>query len=98
MKSSITAKQHVDYWLKLAAEDMVVMRSNLRAKHRTYALFFGHLTLDKMLKALCAAKRVQIIKEHNLYKLANKSGLILDSMQVFQLTTITSFNIGGKIR
>ena len=96
MTSCMTAKQHVDYWLKLAAEDMAVMRSNLRAKHRTYSLFFGHLALEKMLKALCAAKRIQVIKEHNLYRLANRAGLILDTLQTSQLTTITGFNIAAR--
>ena|GEM_PF-5867210 len=53
---SLTAKQHVDYWLKGAYENMIDMRSNLRSKRRVASLFFGHLAIEKMLKALCAAK------------------------------------------
>ena len=70
----ITVKQHVDYWLKGSAENMVDMRSNMKNKRRVMALFCGHLALEKMLKALCAVRNIEVIKEHRLYNLAVKTG------------------------
>jgi len=62
----MTRKQHVDYWLKGAAENMKDMRAALKSKRRTNAMFCGHLTVEKMLKALCAVRGNRVYREHNL--------------------------------
>ena len=93
---SLTAKQHVDYWLKSASENMIDMRSNLRSKRRVAALFFGHLAIEKMLKALCAAKRTVIPFDYKLLKLAKEAGIVLSQAQEMELGIITSFNINTR--
>ena len=93
---SLTAKQHVDYWLKGSSENMIDMRSNLRNKRRVAALFFGHLAIEKMLKALCAAKRTVIPFDHKLLKLAEKANIVLSQAQEMELGVITSFNISTR--
>jgi len=93
---SLTAKQHVDYWLKGASENIIDMRSNLKSKRRVAALFFGHLAIEKMLKALCAAKRTVIPFDHKLLKLAKEAGLVLSQAQEMELGIITSFNISAR--
>jgi len=92
----ITVKQHVDYWLKGAAENMIDMRSNVKNKRRIMALFCGHLALEKMLKGLCAVRNIEVIKEHKLYNLAVKAGLNLSSAQRDELLYITTFNIEAR--
>lgn len=93
---SITVKQHVDYWLNSAAENMVDMRANIKSKRRVAALFMGHLAVEKMLKALCAAKRKPVIKEHTLLKLAKRADLELTEEQMTELSIITKFNISAR--
>jgi HEPN domain-containing protein len=93
---SLTVKQHVDFWLKSASENMVDMRSNLKSKRRVAALFFGHLAIEKTLKALCAAKQANIPFDHKLLKLAKEAGLILSIIQETELGVITSFNINAR--
>ena len=93
---SLTAKQHVDYWLKSSSENMIDMRSNLRSKRRVAALFFGHLAIEKMLKALCAAKRTVIPFNHKLLKLAKEVGIALSQAEEMELGIITSFNISAR--
>ena len=93
---SLTAKQHVDYWTKSASENMADMRANLKSKRRVAALFFGHLAIEKMLKALCAAKCTAIPYDHKLLKLAKEAGLILSQAQELELGVITSFNINAR--
>jgi HEPN domain-containing protein len=97
---SMTAKQHVDYWLKGSSESMKVMRGNIRLNNRTFAMFAGHLAIEKMLKALCAARKISIPtqggKGHNLSYIAQQCGLNLTPAQSKELETIRAFNIEGR--
>jgi len=94
----MTRKQHVDYWLHGAAESLKDMRSALKGKRRTNAMFCGHLAVEKILKALCAVRNVNIEREHKLLKLAKDSGYItvLSTTEQQELLTITSFNLEAR--
>jgi len=92
----MTAKQHVDYWLKGASENMTDMRAAFKNKRLVMSLFCGHLSIEKMLKALCAVRRIPIIREHRLQVLANQAGIILSSLQIGELINITAFNIAAR--
>jgi len=72
----MTRKQHVDYWLHGATENLKDMRSAIKSKRRTNAMFCGHLAVEKMLKALCAVRNIPIDREHKLLVLAKDSGFI----------------------
>ena len=94
----MTRKQHVDYWLHGAAENMKDMRAAINSKRGSNAIFCGHLAVEKMLKALCAVRGKRRYREHRLLKLAKESGLIgtLTSAQQEELLTITGFNIEAR--
>ena len=94
----MTRKQHVDHWLKDASESLKDMRSAMKSKRRVNALFCGHLAVEKMLKALCVAKNIQVVKEHRLHVLSDIAGLtshITDS-QRDELMIISRFNIEAR--
>jgi HEPN domain-containing protein len=60
----------------------------------SYALFFGHLAIEKILKALYAVRVQQHAPPiHNLIRLARGAGLELDETRIDTLITITAFNI-----
>ncbi|MCL1885087.1 MAG: HEPN domain-containing protein [Defluviitaleaceae bacterium] len=94
----MTRKQHVDYWLRGASENMKDMRMAIKGKRMTMAMFCGHLAVEKMLKGLCAVRNIEVWREHELVKLARKSGLdsTLSADQRKELATITSFNIEAR--
>jgi len=94
----MTRKQHVDYWLRGATENMKDMRGAIKSKRRAMAMFCGHLAVEKMLKGLCAVRNIEVWKEHELMKLAKKSGLdaTLSADQRKELATISSFNIQAR--
>lgn len=94
----MTRKQHVDYWLRSAAENMKDMRAAMKSKRRTMAMFCGHLALEKMLKALCAVRGINILREHKLLNLAKTAGLshVLSDEQEDELINISSFNIEAR--
>jgi HEPN domain-containing protein len=73
------------------------MRSLFENGHRTWALFVGHLVLEKLLKALYV-KNVsdQTPRTHNLLKIARASGLQLTEAQENFLLEVTTYNIKGR--
>lgn len=87
-------KKLIEYWLKIAKEDLKVANSLFEKKHYPQALFFGHLVLEKVLKAYY----VKIVDKnapytHNLSYLAEKCNLELDTDQEELLEDVSRFNI-----
>ena len=91
------ADEVVQHWIAMANNDYNAMIDNLAAKRYTWALFIGHLTLEKLLKA-CYVKYNQqhAIPSHNLLKIATNAGLNLSEEMQTQLVTITAFNINAR--
>ncbi|MFH1030421.1 MAG: HEPN domain-containing protein [bacterium] len=95
----INVKKIVEYWAETAEYNLGTAEFLFKGQRYPECLFFCHLTLEKMLKALVVKK----IKEHapyihNLVALAKKAGVELSSEQIDRLTTITEFNIAGRYR
>jgi HEPN domain-containing protein len=82
------------YWLTEAEEALQVADHLVEKADYSYALFFGHLAIEKMLKAIYAARIQQHAPPiHNLLRLARGAGLNLDAVRTEALITITAFNI-----
>lgn len=89
----------VNYWTNCSDEDYDTMLYLFEGNRYTYSLFFGHLSIEKLLKALYAASAADdnhVIKSHNLLLLAQKCGLELSDEQVEKLQIITQFNISAR--
>ena len=67
------------------------------SKRYNWALFIGHLVIEKLLKA-CYVRhnKEHPIFSHNLLKLALQSGIDVNDELQLQLVTITSFNINAR--
>ena len=66
-------------------------------KDYSYALFFGHLAVEKILKSLYVGnKREHAPPIHNLQRLANLTGISLDEDKTEKLILISSFNIEAR--
>jgi len=91
------ADEVVQHWIAMADNDFNAMIDNFAAKRYNWALFIGHLTLEKLLKA-CYVKfnRQHAIPSHNLLKIATNAGLNLSEEMQTQLVTITAFNINAR--
>jgi len=89
----LTRKQHVDYWIKESSENIKDMNGSIKSDRKINALICGHLVVEKMLKALSAARDVQIRKEHRLWIIAEQNGLwhTLTESQKNDLMEITRF-------
>lgn len=73
------------------------MNHLLKAKDYNWALFIGHLVIEKLLKALYV-KKVQkhAIFTHDLLRLANKIELSLTEEQEEWLDEISTFNVNAR--
>ena len=64
------------YWLTEAKEALLVADHLVEKADYSYALFFGHLAIEKALKALYAARlREHAPPIHNLLRLAKSANL-----------------------
>jgi HEPN domain-containing protein len=87
----------VAYWLTEAEEAYHVAEHLVEKGDRSYALFFGHLAVEKTLKAIYVHHRQEHAPLiHNLLRLARLSGLEPTKAQTEDLLTITAFNIEAR--
>lgn len=75
-------KRAITYWQEEAKEALQVADHLYEKQDYSYALFFGHLAIEKILKALYVARRnEQAPPVHNLVRLAEVAGLAMDSQR-----------------
>jgi HEPN domain-containing protein len=73
------------------------MNNLFDTKDYPWALFMGHLLIEKLLKA-CYVQRVgtDIPFVHDLLRLSDKAGLVVDSVKMDMLDEISTFNIKAR--
>ncbi|MBO5348333.1 MAG: HEPN domain-containing protein [Clostridia bacterium] len=89
----------MNFWIESSDEDYNVMNVLFKSKKNSYCLFFGHLAIEKLLKALYAKKNKgapYAPKSHDLLYLAEKIELDLTEEQEDLLDTITRFNMNAR--
>lgn len=85
------------YWTDEAEDALTVLDHLFEKGDYSYALFFGHLAIEKMLKALyVTVKREHAPPIHNLARLARLADIQMSKGRKEQLVLITSFNIEAR--
>ena len=85
------------YWFTEAQETLTVADHLMEKGDFSYALFFGHLVVEKELKGLHAIRQGQHAPPvHNLLRLAKAAGIEPDEAQTEVLIRITAFNIEAR--
>lgn len=83
----------VKYWLEGAEKDWQACQHLYEKGDYSQCLFWGHLVLEKLLKALIVqAMKRQAPYSHDLVLLSREAKLELSSEQKDQLNEITTFN------
>ncbi len=94
---SFDAQATGQYWLTEAEATLTVADHLMEKGDYSYALFFGHLAIEKELKGLYAIKQGQHAPPiHNLLRLAKAVGIQPDEAQTEILIRITAFNIEAR--
>ena len=87
-------KEIIEYWIKTARHDYKTMQSLFESKRYSDSLFYGHIVLEKVLKALVIQKTKEHAKPiHNLLILLQKTDVKLEKDDLEFLTEINKFNI-----
>lgn len=87
----------VQYWLVGAKYDMDVANAMFKAKKYPYALFMGHLSLEKLLKALVVKNtREHAPYTHSLSLLAEKSGIEIPTKILKRLARFMEFHFEAR--
>jgi len=87
----------ISYWINSSDRDYQVMVDLFEKGHYTWALFMGHLVIEKLLKAIYSQKYTKnppLI--HDLLRLAEKCGLDPEEEQKDIFDTVTIFNIQAR--
>jgi len=96
-KEEINKEKIVNHWIITSDEDFSAMNSLFNSKIYHWALFIGHISIEKILKAYFVSvkgKHPPLI--HNLYRIAELSGLEIPDEYADWLDTITLFNINAR--
>lgn len=87
----------IAYFKESADRDWALARQLFESKHYSYALFFCHLALEKLLKAVIVRKTDAAAPlSHDLVKLAEAAKIPVDKETVLSLDEITTFNISAR--
>jgi len=86
-----------DFWIEEADEALNVAGHLFDKEDFSYSLFFGHLAVEKLLKAIYVTrKREQAPYIHNLDRLAEMSDIQLTEEQQERLIRISRFNLEAR--
>ncbi len=84
----------VTYWKESAGKDFGVAEGLIKLGHYAYALFFCHLALEKMLKAVYVARHEKHAPlTHNLVSLAQDAELTMTPLTMKDFAVINEFNV-----
>lgn len=90
------AKQIV-FWKDNAIEDLSVARQLINSGRTRHGLFFAHLALEKILKAVvCKQTKDMAPRLHNLVRLYELAALPVDTAKIEILAEMNAFNIEGR--
>ena len=87
----------VQHWLDSADQNQDTMEHLIDSRDYSWALFLGHLVIEKTLKALYVKRHEKhAIFSHDLLRLANKIDLELTEEYEEWLDEITTFNLNAR--
>lgn len=85
------------FWIEEAEEAIGVADHLFEKGDFSYSLFFGHLAVEKLLKAIYVAKKKeQAPYIHQLKRLAELAGMQLTAEQADELLRISAFNLESR--
>ncbi len=87
----------VNYWLESAVYDLETGKSLLESKKFPYALFFAHLAIEKVLKAIVVKQTSEHAPyTHSLVLLAKKANIEMTEEMLDQLAEYMEFHIEAR--
>ena len=94
----MTKQQHVDYWINTAADDWESVEVLFNGKKYLQALFWAHLVLEKLAKALWVKNNEGNTppKIHNLISLLKQANVDLGEEKIKFLHNYNTFQLSSR--
>jgi len=90
-------KEIESFWVAEAKEALQVADHLMEKGDYSYALFFGHLAIEKLLKALHVVRQKDHAPPiHNLTRLTKLAGIAVPEDKIDALIEISAFNIEAR--
>ena len=94
----MTKQQYIDYWINTAEDDWGSVELLFKGKKYLQCLFWAHLTLEKLAKALWVKNHTENTppKIHNLILLLEQSNIDLGEENMKFLYNYNAFQLSGR--
>jgi HEPN domain-containing protein len=93
----INVDKQIEYWSNISADDIETAEILIEKKKYKEGLFFYHLSIEKLLKAIYVKKITELApKTHNLIYLSNKSSLEISDEQILVLNELHFYQLEGR--
>jgi HEPN domain-containing protein len=95
--NGINVEKIVKHWIDTSDEDFLTMKALYASGSYGWALFLGHISIEKLLKAVYVnkyGKHAPFL--HNLYRLAELCNIEMTNEQSDWFDKISSFNINAR--
>ncbi|MBI3577639.1 HEPN domain-containing protein [Candidatus Gottesmanbacteria bacterium] len=87
----------IEYWKTSSKDDLDTAKKLFEAKKYHHSLFFVHLALEKILKAIHISMQKQAaLPIHDLVRLAEKATVKINPEVTLQLAEISTFNVAAR--
>jgi HEPN domain-containing protein len=93
----MTQQKAIEIWIEGSKDSLDTAQKLFDSKKFNHSLFFLHLALEKLLKAIYIFKKDEAPPyTHDLVTLAEKSSIGVSDDEKTQLTEISEFNVGVR--
>lgn len=94
---NIDIENIINHWVITSDNDFQTMINLYNSKDFHWALFIGHIVIERLLKAAVVKETLQHAPfTHDLRRLAKLSGLEFKATHIQWLDTITAFNLNAR--
>jgi HEPN domain-containing protein len=97
METEFNKQRIIDYWIESSERDFKTMIDLYQTQNNNWALFMGHLVIEKLLKALYVKSKGEFPPMiHDLRRICEKADVELDLSNHVLLDSISRFNINAR--
>jgi HEPN domain-containing protein len=95
--NNINIDKIVSHWVDTSNNDFETMNNLYKSRDYSWALFIGHIVLERLLKAyFVKVNKTHAPFTHDLLRLASLSNLELDEEKSDWLDSVTTFNMNAR--
>ncbi len=94
----MTKEEHIEYWIKSSEDDWLTVDTLFKAGRYVHCLYFTHLALEKLCKALWVKDNNSNIppKIHNLVKILHNTKQTFNEEDLAFLEEFNDFQLEGR--